>query len=588
MKPPRKLHIKSYGCQMNVYDAQRMVDTLAGEGFVETASAEDADLVILNTCHIREKASEKVYSELGRLRVAKDEAARNGREMRIAVAGCVAQAEGEEIIRRAPAVDVVVGPQSYHHLPQLLARAKSHGRALETEFPVEDKFGFLPAPKPDAIRARGISAFVTVQEGCDKFCTFCVVPYTRGSEVSRPVARIVDDVKRLADNGVREITLIGQNVNAYHGEGPDGRTWPLGRLLHRLAEIDCIVRLRYSTSHPRDVDDSLIAAHRDLPALMPFVHLPVQSGSDRILAAMNRKHTADDYRRVIDRFRAARQDIAFSSDFIVGFPGETEGEFAATLALVMQIGYAGAYSFKYSPRPGTPAADMRETVSAAEMDERLVRLQELIDSQQSAFNKAMIGNTVDVLFERAARNPGQIVGRTAWLQPAHVFASPDIIGQVLPVTIESLERYSLLGELARASRRRCHLLFRRRPIVSIDPFFSKDHGSLNPCQKAHRIHLRLLPAANLTATCKFRPRPRSSSTSTTTARRLRSSAPTARISRWSNGGSASSSTRAATTSPSQAPATAATPRGACWRRSMRRPWRAMISRRAKSKAPSAP
>ena len=453
MKPPRKLHIKSYGCQMNVYDAQRMVDTLAPEGFVETDRAEDADLVILNTCHIREKASEKVYSELGRLRVAKDEAARDGRKMNIVVAGCVAQAEGEEIIRRAPTVDVVVGPQSYHHLPQLLARAKSHGRALETEFPVEDKFGFLAPPKPAAIRARGISSFVTVQEGCDKFCTFCVVPYTRGAEVSRPAAKIIDDVMRLADNGVREITLIGQNVNAYHGEGPDGRSWPLGRLLTRLAVIPGIVRLRYSTSHPRDVDDSLIAAHRDLPELMPFVHLPVQSGSDRILAAMNRKHTADDYRRVIDRFRGSRQDIAFSSDFIVGFPGETEGEFAATLALVAQIGYVGAYSFKYSPRPGTPAADMRETVSAAEMDERLVRLQELIDSQQSAFNKAMIGTTVDVLFERAARNPGQIVGRTAWLQPAHVMASPDIIGKVLPVTIGSLERYSLLGELASSAAR---------------------------------------------------------------------------------------------------------------------------------------
>jgi len=448
MSPPRKLHIKSYGCQMNVYDAQRMVDTLAPEGFVETASVDDADLVILNTCHIREKASEKVYSELGRLRVAKDEAARNGRQMSIAVAGCVAQAEGAEIIRRAPAVDVVVGPQSYHHLPQLLARAKSHGRAVETEFPVEDKFGFLAPPKPDAIRARGVSSFVTVQEGCDKFCTFCVVPYTRGAEVSRPVAKIVDDVLRLADNGVREITLIGQNVNAYHGEGPDGRTWSLGALLHRLAEIPGIARLRYSTSHPRDVDDTLIAAHRDLPELMPFVHLPVQSGSDRILAAMNRKHSADDYRRVIDRFRAVRQDIAFSSDFIVGFPTETEEDFAATLALVRQIGYAGAYSFKYSPRPGTPAADMRETVSAAEMDERLVRLQELIDGQQAAFNLAAIGSTVDVLFERAARNPGQIVGRTAYLQPAHVMASSDIIGQILPVTIASLERYSLLGELA--------------------------------------------------------------------------------------------------------------------------------------------
>src|SRR3981189_179149 len=418
MNPPRKLHIKSYGCQMNVYDAQRMVDTLAPEGFVETSSVDDADLVILNTCHIREKASEKVDSEGGRLRVAKDEAARHGRHMSVAVAGCVAQAEGNEIIRRAPVVDVVVGPQSYHHLPQLLARAKSHGRRAETEFPVDDKFGFLAPPKPDAIRARGISSFVTVQEGCDKFCTFCVVPYTRSAEVAPPVAKIFDDVLRLADNGVREITLIGQNVNAYHGEGPDGRTWSLGTLLHRLADIPGIVRRRYSTSHPRDVEESLIAAHRDLPALMPFVHLPVQSGSARILAAMNRKHTADDYRRVIDRFRAVRQDIAFSSDFIVGFPGETEEDFLATLALVTQIGAAGAYSFKYSPRPGTPAAEMREAGAETEMDERLVRLPGLIDSPQSAFNAAMIGNTVDVLFERAARNPGQIVGRTAYLQPA--------------------------------------------------------------------------------------------------------------------------------------------------------------------------
>src|SRR3954468_3502215 len=318
MNPPRKLHIKSYGCQMNVYDAQRMVDALAPEGFVETAAVDDADLVILNTCHIREKASEKVYSELGRLRTVKNEAARNGRSMNIAVAGCVAQAEGNEIIRRAPTVDIVVGPQSYHHLPQLLAQAKRQGRAVETEFPADDKFGFLPAPRPDAIRARGISAFVTVQEGCDKFCTFCVVPYTRGSEVSRPVAKIIEDVKRLAGNGVRELTLIGQNVNAYHGEGPDGKSWPLGRLLEHLAALPGIARLRYSTSHPGDVDDSLIAAHRDLYSVMPFVHLPVQSGADRILAAMNRKHTADDYRRVVDRFRSARQDIAFSSDFIVG------------------------------------------------------------------------------------------------------------------------------------------------------------------------------------------------------------------------------------------------------------------------------
>ncbi len=448
MTSPRKLHIKSYGCQMNVYDAQRMVDTLAPEGFVETANAEDADLVILNTCHIREKASEKVYSELGRLRAMKDEAARNGRELNIAVAGCVAQAEGEEIVRRAPVVDIVVGPQSYHHLPQLLDRAKRDGRALETEFPVEDKFGFLPQPKPDAIRARGISAFVTVQEGCDKFCTFCVVPYTRGAEVSRPVAKIVDDVERLADNGVREITLIGQNVNAYHGEGPNGRSWPLGKLLDRLAEVPGVLRLRYSTSHPLDVEESLIEAHRDNPALMPFVHLPVQSGSDRILAAMNRRHTAAEYLDVIERFRRVRQDIAFSSDFIVGFPGESEQDFAATLALVTQIGYAAAYSFKYSPRPGTPAAEMQETVSQAEMDERLERLQHLIDSQQSAFNLAAIGTTVDVLFERPARKEGQIVGRTAYLQPAHVMASPDIIGKILPVHVESLERYSLLGHLA--------------------------------------------------------------------------------------------------------------------------------------------
>jgi tRNA-2-methylthio-N6-dimethylallyladenosine synthase len=448
MTPPRKLHIKSYGCQMNVYDAQRMVDTLGGEGFVETADVDDADLVILNTCHIREKASEKVYSELGRLRVAKDEAARRGRAMTIAVAGCVAQAEGAEIVARAPAVDVVVGPQSYHHLPDLLRRAATGEKAIETEFPADDKFGHLPPPRRDAIRARGISAFVTVQEGCDKFCTFCVVPYTRGSEMSRPVARIVDDVMRLVDNGVREITLIGQNVNAYHGEGPDGRPWSLGRLLYRLAEIPDVARMRYSTSHPNDVDDDLIAAHRELAAVMPFVHLPVQSGSDRILAAMNRKHTVADYQKVVDRFRSVRQDIAFSSDFIVGFPGEREEDFRATLALVAQIGYAGAYSFKYSPRPGTPAADMQEMVSAAEMDDRLERLQRLIDSQQSAFNKAVIGTTVDVLFERAARNPGQIVGRTAFLQPAHVMASPDIIGQVLPVRIDSLERYSLLGELA--------------------------------------------------------------------------------------------------------------------------------------------
>src|SRR5450432_4250653 len=334
MTPPRKLHIKSYGCQMNVYDAQRMVDTLAPEGFVETSSVDDADLVILNTCHIREKASEKVYSELGRLRVAKDEAARNGRQMSIAVAGCVAQAEGQEIIRRAPAVDVVVGPQSHHHLPQLLAQAKSHGRALETEFPVQDKFGFLPPPKPAAIRARGISSFVSVQEGCDKFCTFCVVPYTRGIESSRPVAKISEEIEHLTAAGVVEVTLIGQNVNAYHGHGPDGRPWSLARRIEHVAAKREIARVRYMTSHPRDMSDDLIASHRDIPKLMPFLHLPLQSGSDRMLAAMNRRHDRSEYLDIVARVSAARPDIAISSDFIVGFPGEIEDDFAATLDLI--------------------------------------------------------------------------------------------------------------------------------------------------------------------------------------------------------------------------------------------------------------
>src|SRR6201987_4049593 len=400
MNPPRKLHIKSYGCQMNVYDAQRMVDTLAPEGFVETATVDDADLVILNTCHIREKASEKVYSELGRLRVVKDEAVRNGREMRIAVAGCVAQDEGQEIIRRAPAVDVVVGPQSYHHLPQLLAHAKRHGRALETEFPVEDKFGFLPAPKPAAIRARGISAFVTVQEGCDKFCTFCVVPYTRGAEVSRPVEKIVEDVKRLPDNAGGELTRIGRNVNAYHGEGLDGAAWTLGRLLERVAELPGIARLRYTTSHPCDMEASLVAAHRDLPSLMPYLHLPVQSGSDRILARMNPRHTRADYLKAIARMRAAQPKMAFSSDFIVGFPGESEEDFRATLSLLDEVGSAGGFSFKYSPRPGTPAADMPDQVPEAVKSERLYRLQAAIDRHQATFNARCLGPSFEVLFEK--------------------------------------------------------------------------------------------------------------------------------------------------------------------------------------------
>src|SRR6478735_7669892 len=375
MTGPKKLFVKSYGCQMNVYDSHRMADTLAPEGYVETQAPDDADLIILNTCHIREKAAEKVYSELGRVRQLKEGAAREGLRVTVAVAGCVAQAEGEEIMRRAPAVDLVVGPQSYHRLPDLLARDQ---RAVETEFPVEDKFDFLPAPSSAATRARGLTAFVTVQEGCDKFCTFCVVPYTRGAEVSRPVEKILDEVRNLAEAGVREVTLIGQNVNAYHGEG-FGRTWTLGQLLRRVAETPGIARLRYTTSHPRDVDDDLIAAHRDLRQLSPQLHLPVQSGSDRILGAMNRRHTRADYLHIIDRLRAARPDLALTSDFIVGFPAETEVDFADTLRLIDEVGYAGAFSFKYSPRPGTPGANMSEQVPEEVKSERLARLQAAIN-----------------------------------------------------------------------------------------------------------------------------------------------------------------------------------------------------------------
>jgi tRNA-2-methylthio-N6-dimethylallyladenosine synthase len=448
MTSPRKLHIKSYGCQMNVYDAQRMVDTLAPEGFVETASAEDADLVILNTCHIREKASEKVYSELGRLRAMKEEAARDGREINIAVAGCVAQAEGEEIIRRAPVVDIVVGPQSYHHLPQLLARARRDGRALETEFPVEDKFGFLPAPVADAIRARGISAFVTVQEGCDKFCTFCVVPYTRGAEISRPVEKIVAEVERLAEAGVREVTLIGQNVNAYHGLGSDGRPSTLGKLLRRLAEVPGVLRLRYTTSHPRDMDTDLAAAHAELPQLMPYVHLPVQSGSDRILTAMNRKHTRRDYLDVIARLRAGRPDLAFTSDFIVGFPGETEADFHQTITLVDEVGFAGAYSFMYSARPGTPAAEMDDPVPQDVKSDRLQRLQAVITRHQRSFNAGFAGRTIDVLLEKPGRLPGQIVGRSPYLQAVQVMAPAKLIGLVKRVIVTEVGSNSLFGTLA--------------------------------------------------------------------------------------------------------------------------------------------
>jgi tRNA-2-methylthio-N6-dimethylallyladenosine synthase len=448
MKRSRKLYVKSYGCQMNVYDSHRMADTLAPEGYVETANADDADLVILNTCHIREKAAEKVYSELGRLRELKKEAAQSGRAVTIAVAGCVAQAEGEEILKRAPVVDLVVGPQSYHRLPDLLARAAKYGRAVDTEFPVEDKFDFLPSPSREKTRARGVTAFVTIQEGCDKFCTFCVVPYTRGAEVSRPVAKIVAEAERLAEAGVREITLIGQNVNAYHGEGPDGATWTLGRLMHRLAAIPGIARLRYTTSHPRDVDDELIAAHRDLDALMPQLHLPVQSGSDRILAAMNRRHSADDYRRVIDKLRTAQPALAFTSDFIVGFPGESDEDFEATLKLIEDVGFSTAFSFKYSPRPGTPAADMDGQVPEDVKTQRLHALQALIARQNETFQRSCVGRRFDILFEKSGRHPGQIVGRSPYLQPVQVQGTADLIGDLAPVIITQTGPNSLFGTLA--------------------------------------------------------------------------------------------------------------------------------------------
>jgi tRNA-2-methylthio-N6-dimethylallyladenosine synthase len=451
MSGPRKLHIKSFGCQMNVYDSDRMADLLGTQGYVAVSAPEDADLVILNTCHIREKAAEKVYSELGRVRRLREAAQRQGRRLTVAVAGCVAQAEGEEIIRRAPVVDLVVGPQSYHRLPALIARAEREGAVVDTEFPVEDKFASLPPPTEAATRGRGATAFVTVQEGCDKFCTFCVVPYTRGAEMSRPVAAVLREVERLAQAGVREVTLIGQNVNAYHGVGPDGAVWTLGRLLHAVAAIPGMARLRYTTSHPADVDDSLIAAHRDLRALMPCLHLPVQSGSDRILAAMNRRHTRRDYLAVVARMRAARPDLALTSDFIVGFPGETEEDFRDTLRLVDEVGYASAFSFKYSPRPGTPAA-IAEQVPDGFKAERLSRLQAAIDRHQAAFNAGCLGRTFDVLLERPGRHPGQLVGRSPYLQPVLVIAPRERIGDVVSVVIGRVGPNSLHGTIARQAR----------------------------------------------------------------------------------------------------------------------------------------
>ncbi|MGR3783758.1 MAG: tRNA (N6-isopentenyl adenosine(37)-C2)-methylthiotransferase MiaB, partial [Albimonas sp.] len=431
----KKLFVKTYGCQMNVYDSERMLGVMAAEGYEATDRAEEADLILLNTCHIREKAAEKVYSELGRLKPLKE--ARP--DLKIGVAGCVAQAEGEEILRRQPAVDFAVGPQAYHRLPALVASG-----GVDTEFPLEDKFLKMPA----APRRRAPTAFLTVQEGCDKFCAFCVVPYTRGAEVSRPAARLLGEARALAEQGVREITLLGQNVNAYHGEGPDGGDWTLARLLRELAGIEGIERLRYTTSHPNDMSDDLIAAHGELEKLMPYLHLPVQSGSDRVLKAMNRRHRAEDYLRLIERIRAARPDIAMSGDFIVGFPGETEAEFADTLALAEAVGYGSAFTFKYSSRPGTPAAGAGEQVPEAVKDERLARLNAVIWRDQKAFQQSMVGRRLPVLVEKAGRMEGQMVGKSPWLHAVHFQAAPETAGQVVEVDVVESGPNSLSGRLA--------------------------------------------------------------------------------------------------------------------------------------------
>jgi tRNA-2-methylthio-N6-dimethylallyladenosine synthase len=450
-KAARKLLVRSFGCQMNVYDAARMADVLAPEGFTETGAVEDADLVILNTCHIREKASEKVFSELGRLRRLKEERRAQGRDLRIAVAGCVAQAEGGEILRKQRAVDIVVGPQSYHRLPELVRRA-ADGPVIDTDFPIDDKFDHLTPPSDDKTRTRGLAAFLTVQEGCDKFCSFCVVPYTRGAEASRDVEKIVAEAEALARAGVREITLLGQNVNAYHGRGEDDEIWSLARLIERLSEVEGLARLRYTTSHPNDMTDDLIRAHGEAAKLMPFLHLPVQSGSDRILAAMNRKHRAEDYLRLIEKIRAARSDIALSSDFIVGFPGETEEDFEATLALVRSVDFASTFYFKYSPRPGTPGAERDDQVAEEVKAARLARLGELVEAQRQAFNRALVGRTVDVLFEKRGRRPGQIAGKTPYLQAVQADGPDSLIGRVAAVEIVECGSNSLFGRLTEEAR----------------------------------------------------------------------------------------------------------------------------------------
>ena len=439
MTTPKKLFIKTYGCQMNVYDSERMAESLGGQGYVETKSAEEADMILLNTCHIREKAAEKVYSELGRLKTLKID----NPDLKIGVAGCVAQAEGAEIMRRQPAVDLVVGPQSYHRLPEMEAKTRAGEKALDTDFPEEDKFEHLKS-RPKA--ARGPTAFLTVQEGCDKFCAFCVVPYTRGAEVSRPAARILDEARDLVERGVREITLLGQNVNAYHGAGPDGSDHTLAKLIWDLDKVDGLERIRFTTSHPNDMSDDLIAAHGECAKLMPYLHLPVQSGSDKILKRMNRSHTADSYLRLIERIRDARPDIVMSGDFIVGFPEETEEDFQATLDLVEAVNYGYAYSFKYSTRPGTPAAE-RAQVDPEAADARLQRLQSLITQQQQAIQQGMVGRTVNVLFEKPGRFDGQMVGKSEYLHAVHVANAPVRTGDIARVRIVSSGRNSLAGEL---------------------------------------------------------------------------------------------------------------------------------------------
>jgi tRNA-2-methylthio-N6-dimethylallyladenosine synthase len=441
---PRRVHVITWGCQMNVYDSDRMADVLAAEGYGPAASPGEADLVILNTCHIRERAAEKLFSELGRLRRLKEVREAAGGQMRLAVAGCVAQAEGKEILARAPFVDLVLGPQTYHRLPALLARAEREGPVVDTEFPVEPKFDALPESRA---AAAGPVAFLAIQEGCDKFCSFCVVPYTRGAEQSRPAAAVLAEARALALRGACEITLLGQNVNAWRGAAPEGGEWSLARLLRALAEIPGIVRLRYTTSHPMDMDAALIAAHAELPALMPFLHLPVQSGSDAVLARMHRRHRAADYLRVVDRLRAARPDIALSSDFIVGHPGETEADFAATLALVRTVGFAQAYSFKYSPRPGTPAATAARQVPEPEKKVRLAALQALLREQQQAFNQATVGSFLPILFTGPGRHSGQIIGRSPYLQPVHLTAPSDLIGSIRNVQIEAAHPNSLAAIL---------------------------------------------------------------------------------------------------------------------------------------------